>query len=133
MELPARLVTKFQQLGCAKPENAGPPAVRGAFTEKNITDWALLCQKGRAETLIVFGTGSQAPSWEIWKTFDGDGVALVGRRIEPVERRFIVEHCQPNDGAALPPIDHEGILDGFDGSIVHYYYRGHWLHLTTKK
>lgn len=118
---------KVQQLGCAIPQHAdnseGLSAIRGEFAERRRADWAVLCRRGTATTLIVFWTGSEAGWWELWETIEGDGVRLVGRPIMPVGRTYILEHCQPIDGV-FPPIDHQGILDGFNGSVVHYYYKG---------
>ncbi len=120
--LPPSLAAKFQQMGCAVPEHSDNsvvlPAIRGKFSERRRTDWAVLCQRGRSTTLVVFETGPDAGGWELWETFAGDGVHLIGRRIVPVDKRYILEHRQPTDGL-LPPIDHQGILDGVNGSIVH--------------
>jgi hypothetical protein len=81
-------------------------------------------------TLLVFLSGSESEPAEFWKTIDGDGQYLIPRRIKPVDKKYIAEHCHSADGK-LPPIDHQGILDGFNGSVVHYYYQGKWLHLTV--
>src|SRR5580704_5842386 len=132
-DLPANLKTAlFERSGCVFPARSGNDkalnVIRGEFGRKRTTDWAMLCRRGRETTLLVVLNVNQSESEaaELLKTVDGDGQYLSGnRRIIPVDKTFIVAHCQSADGK-LPPIDHQGILDGFDGSVVHYYYRGKW-------
>jgi hypothetical protein len=132
--LPTNLAAEVQRLGCTIPQrsesNEGLEVIRGDFGRKRITDWAVLCWRARVTTLLVFWSGSELGPAELWRTLDGDGQHLSIRRIRAVDKRYIVAHCQ-SPGDNLPPIDHQGILDGFDGSVVHYYYQGKWLHLTV--
>jgi hypothetical protein len=110
----------------------GLNVVRGEFSGRRITDWAMLCSRGMVTTLVVFYGASESGPAEMWQTFQGDGQHLSIRRIMPVGKKYIAAHCQSADGK-LPPIDHQGILDGFNDSVVHYYYQGKWLHLEVKQ
>ncbi len=132
--LPADLMTQFRQLGCTDEDLTSHHRlreIRGEFARPRVKDWGVLCRRGRVTTLLVFLIGSKSEPAEFFKTVDGDGQHLIGRSIKPVGKRFIAEHCQSDDGK-LPPIDHQGILDGFGGTVVHYYYQGRWLHLNVR-
>jgi hypothetical protein len=131
-DLPANLTTEVQRLGCMIPEREGLNVIRGEFGRQRITDWAVLCWRARVTTLLIFWGGSELGPAELWKTIDGDGQHLSSRRILPVDKKYIAAHCQSADGK-LPPIDHQGILDGFHDSVVHYYYQGKWLHLMVTR
>lgn len=131
-ELPANLTTQLQRLGCVIPGREGLNVIRGEFGRQRITDWAVLCWKARVTTLLVFWGGSALGPAELWKTFDGDGQHLSIRRILPVDKKYIVAHCQSANGK-LPPIDHQGILDGFNDSVVHYYFQEKWLNLMVTR
>ena len=132
--LPAKLMTQVQKSGCNAGEsrNRELQVVQGKFAGPRVDGWAVLCSRGRETTLLVFLSGSEPEPVEFWKTIAGDGQHLSIRSIKPVNRKFIAEHCQLADGK-LPPIDHQGILDGFNGSVVHYYNQGKWLHLTVEQ
>jgi hypothetical protein len=132
--LPAKLMAQFQQLGCTAEDLRSHHrlrAIRGEFAGPRIKGWAVLCRRGRVSTLLVFLSASGSEPVEFFKTVDGDGQHLIGRSIKPVGKTFIVGHCQSDD--KLPPIDHQGILDGFGGTVVHYYYQGQWLHLNVRQ
>ena len=131
-ELPANLTTQVQRLGCVILGREGPNVIRGEFGQQRISDWAILCSKARVTTLLVFWGGSGLGPAELWKTFDGDGQHLSSRRILPVDKKYIAAHCESANGK-LPLIDHQGILDGFNDSVVHYYYQGKWLHLMVAR
>jgi hypothetical protein len=89
----------------------------------------VLCRRARVTTLLVFWSGSELEPAELWKTYEGDGTHLSIRRIVTVDGNYIAAHCRSN--GKLLPVDHQKILDGFNGSVVHYYRQGKWLHLTA--
>jgi hypothetical protein len=133
--LPAELMAQFQQLGCTAEDLRSHhrlSAIRGEFAGPRVKGRAVLCRRGRVSTLLVFLSASGSEPVEFFKTVDGDGQHLIGRSIKPVGKTFIVGHCQSNDDK-LPPIDHQGILDGFGGTVVHYYHQGQWLHLNVRQ
>jgi len=133
--LPAKLITQVERLGCAPGETRNKhwlQVTQGEFAGPRVKGWAVLCWRARVTTLIVFLSASESEPVEFFKTVDGDGQHLIGRSIKPVGKTFIVEHCQSDNGK-LPPIDHQGILDGFGGTVVHYYYQGQWLHLNVRQ
>jgi len=133
--LPAKLITQVERLGCAPGETRNKNSLQvtqGEFAGRRVKGWAVLCWRARVTTLLVFLSASESEPVEFFKTVDGDGQHLIGRSIKPVGKTFIVEHCQSDNGT-LPPIDHQGILDGFGGTVVHYYYQGQWLHLNVRQ
>jgi len=117
-ELPKSLVRELEKLGCTIPQASGVTephnVIKGEFAETGKTDWAVLCSKDRASTVLVFWNGKKRNPGQIAWRQDGD---MFTRRIRVVGR----EHIEKP-----PPIDHEGIGDA---SVIHYYLRGKWLEL----
>ncbi len=60
-----------------------------------------------------------------------DQKMVYSRKIEPVDKAYILEHYKAYGGEKPPPMDHHGINDIFFGkaSTVLYFYQGKWLHL----
>jgi cytochrome c len=119
-ELPKGLVRELQKLGCTIPQTSGVTVphnvIRGEFKESGKTDWAVLCSKGGASTVLVFWNGRKRNPGRVGRGGDGD---LFARKITAVGRKEIEKYYQA-------PVDHEGIRDG---SAIHYYVRGKWLEL----
>lgn len=117
-ELPKSLARELQKLGCTIPQARGVTephnVIRGEFAKTGQTDFAVLCSKDRASTVLVFWNGSKRNPGRIARSEDGD---LFTRRITVVARENIEKP---------PPIDHQGIGDA---SVIHYYLRGKWLEL----
>ena len=124
----AKLQAEVHRKGCQI--QGGQSVIRGQFERAGVTDWAVLCQKGRTATLIVFWSGKEFEPAELMKTYDGDGQNLTVRHIVAVDRKFILKHCGGAPGK-VPAIDHQGILDRFNGSVVHYYHQGAWIDLAV--
>lgn len=59
------------------------------------------------------------------------GEITFSRTMSAVDRKYILDHYQVYGGPKPPPINHQGIDDGFMGkaSVVRYFDRGHWLRL----
>ena len=65
---------------------------------------------------------------------DGGGQWAYSRRIEPMGMADIVRYHDPDHlGDPLPPIEHQGINDSFEGTafLVWYYYDGQWLKVAA--
>jgi hypothetical protein len=129
-EIPASLRAEIRRLGCAAPRDEGGDVSKGEFRRARITDWAVLCAKGTPTALMVFSGEADWSETELSKTYQGDGQHLAKRRIVSVDREYIMAHCKEVRGK-LPVIDHQGILDTFNGSVVHYFYHGKWLDLAV--
>jgi hypothetical protein len=108
---------------------------------KGQTDWAVLCGRNGRSSILIFWGGSTERVSEIEKLPDenllqriDDGQIGYSRVIYAVGKKYIIDHYRAyrESGASKPPpIDHEGIEDGFleKASTVHYYYLGKWLKL----
>jgi hypothetical protein len=123
-ELPKGLVRELQRIGCTIPQaSVTEPhnVIRGEFAKTGQTDWAVLCSKDGASTVLVFWNGRKRNPGRIARAEDGD---LFNRRITVVRREHIVEQ---------PAIDHQGIGDSYSEptSAIHYYLRGKWLQLRN--
>jgi Planctomycete cytochrome C len=128
-ELPKDLVRELQRLGCTIPQASGARAphnvIRGEFGESGKVDWAVLCSKDRASTVLVFWRGRTRNPGRIGRAEDGD---LFTRVITAIGREDIREHFRAQDGQKLPAIDHQGIGNE---SVSYYYFRGKWLQLRN--
>jgi beta-lactamase regulating signal transducer with metallopeptidase domain len=141
--LPASIRTFLEYRGCLIPQqtfsdpSGGQPhnVIQGEFFEPGKTVWAVLCSVNGSSSILVFRDALDRRPEELVSRNDkddlqgaGEGRIAYSRAIEPVDRKFIVEHYRAYGGPEPPPIDHEGIDDQFVGkaSTVHYWYRGEW-------
>ncbi|MGP0072562.1 MAG: hypothetical protein ACLPWF_11600 [Bryobacteraceae bacterium] len=146
-QLPNNLVADLQRRGCTIPQvptevsmsKGRANVIRGEFQKPGQTDWAVLCSVGRVASILIYWNGSEIKPAEIAKMNDIDGLqgwtggkAVYSRLIEPVGKRYIMEHYQAYGGPKPPPINHQGINDVFVGkaSVVMYWYGGKWLQLS---
>lgn len=133
-ELPGKLAREIQKLGCTIPQVSGARepqnVIRGEFAATGQIDWAVLCYKDGASTLLVFWNGSKRNPARIARAEGAAG--LFTRQIAPAGRAYIVRHYKAYGGPKPPPIDHQGIEDSYNesASVIHYYFRGKWLRLT---
>jgi len=142
-ELPIKIKRELERRGCTipqvstdkKPQNV----IKGEFTGKGRTDWAVLCSQNHVSTILIFRNASGRAPLELAPQSDADnlqsgsGAAIeYSRSISPVGREYILEHYHAYGGLKPPAIDHQGINDAFVGkaSVVHYFYAGKWLELT---
>ena len=142
-QLPRNIVRYLQARGCTVPQtfvSAEPHnVISGEFARRGQTDWAVLCSRGRESSIIVFWRGStnsvseiaRAPDKSFLQTVDGEGRIGFSRKIDAVGRGYVVAHYKAYGGPKPPPIDHQGIDDGYveKASVVLYFYRGRWLEL----
>ena len=99
-----------------KPQNV----IKGEFTRKGQTAWAVLCSLNRVSTILIFRNASEQDPVELARESDIDKLQDVGgdaigysRAISPVGRQFILDHYRAYGGPRPPTIDHQGINDGF--------------------
>ncbi len=143
-DLPHNLAADLHRRGCAIPQvpivDGGPHnVIQGEFAKPGQTDWAVLCSLNGASSVLVFWNGSAANAAQIEARTDDaslqswtDGKMVYSRKIEPVGKTYIMDHYRAYGGEKPPPIDHQGVNDIFVGkaSVVLYFYRGKWLHLS---
>lgn len=141
-QLPKAIVSELNRRQCTIPQADAPKpnnVIKGSFTGKGLTDWAILCSRAGESTILVFNGGSTKTVSQLAKGPDkislqtlGDGKIGYSRMIAPVDGAGIVRYQQAFGGPKPSPIDHQGIEDCFLGkaSVILYYYRGRWLRLT---
>jgi len=142
-ELPRKIRRELERRGCTIPqvwEDRKPHnVIKGEFTRKGQTDWAVLCSLNRVSSILIFQNASEQNPSELAREADieklqGVGGDVIGyfRAISSVGRQFILVHHRAYGGLKPPRIDHEGIDDAFVGkaSVVHYFHAGKWLQLT---
>jgi hypothetical protein len=143
VELPKNVVIELQRRGCTIPQvpmvDGRHNVIKGEFAKPGQLDWAVLCSVERVSSILVFWDGSELEPAEIEKTKDIDRLQSWGgdkivysREITAIGEKQILEYYRAFGGEKPPPIDHPGIDDAFFGkaSVVRYFYRGKWLHLT---
>jgi hypothetical protein len=142
-ELPKNILAALQRRGCTIPQLPMIPGrhnvIKGEFSRPGQTDWAVLCSVNRISSILVFWNGSGANPAEIAKRKDVDRLQSWGgdkivysSAIAPAGREYILEHYIAYGGEKPTVIDHQGINDLYFGkaSVVLYFWRGKWLHLT---
>lgn len=141
-ELPAALVKQLEARGCTIPQTfvaaQAHNVIRGEFARPGQKDWAVLCSKGGKSTILVFWEKPTGCAVELALREDkgllqtiGGGRIAYSRKIDPVDKDYILKHYQAYGGPEPPPLDHQGIDDAFveKASVVHYCYQGKWLQL----
>jgi hypothetical protein len=139
-ELPPNIRRELERRGCTVPQvsanNQPHNVIKGEFTRKGQTDWAVLCSVNQASTILVFRNASVRNPSEFAREPDelqatgGDAVAY-SRAISGVDRAYILSHYQAYGGNKPPTIDHQGINDAFveKASGIHYFDAGKWFNL----
>lgn len=142
-QLPGNLIRELERRNCSIPQEAGSKTrtnvIQGEFQKPGQEDWAVLCSVKGFSSILVFWNGSETSPAEIARAEDriySQDVANqeVGfsRIITAVRRDYIMRHYRAYGGPAPPPIDHQGIDDGFmeKGSAIYYYHKGKWHQLV---
>jgi hypothetical protein len=142
-ELPRNVLAELRRRGCTIPQvpmlDGRQNVIKGEFSKPGQTDWAVLCSVNRVSSILIFWNGSAVNPTEIEKGEDmdhlqgwGNDKIVYSRAIMPVGKKYIMDHYSAYGGEKPPPIDHQGINDAFVGkaSVVQYFYREEWLHLT---
>jgi hypothetical protein len=133
----------LEQRGCTVPQTYANPTphnvVRGRFTSAAQLDVAVLCSRERVSSILVFRGGSSTDVAELASSPDAEFLQGVGpgnlvgysRSVASASPKYIQDHYDRYGGSKPPPLDHDGIDDGFDGkaSVVWYWYGGRWLQL----
>jgi hypothetical protein len=141
--LPAAIRRELSRKGCMVPQIWSDPeahnVIRGSFTRKGQTDWAVLCSRGGESSILVFKGGSIEGVLELAMGSDKDSLQVVAaeeigysRLIFPADGATILRYWREHGGPKPPPIDHQGIENAFveKASVILYYYKGKWLWLT---
>src|SRR5262245_52323391 len=103
--------------------------ISGSFRTAGQKDWAVMCLRDGISSILVFWNGSPTSVAEVARMKE-----TCWRTLSVVGRQYVLEHYEAYKEAGAPkppPIDHEGIDDGFceKASTVRYWYRGKWLDL----
>jgi hypothetical protein len=143
-DLPGHIREDLERRGCTVPQSYAKRTphnvVRGHFTSAAQMDIAVLCSKARSSSILVFAGGSNTSVRELAAQRDADALQTIGpgdaigysRSLAGASPKYIREHYDRYGGPTPPPLDHDGLDDGFDGkgSVVWYWYGEKWLRLT---
>lgn len=120
-QLPANLVSDLQRRGCTIPQEAFTKhphnVIKGQFARPGQTDWAVLCSRKGASSILVFWHGSEMNPAEIAQREDriflqeisADEIGF-SRGISAVGKEFIIRHSRAYGGPLPPPVDHQGSM-----------------------
>jgi|SRR5882672_3085776 len=148
-ELPPGIRSALEARRCTIPqpgEDELAPAARnhsqnvisGRFHQTEALDWAVLCSRERASTILVFWDGeatrvSRFADWPDQQFLQMSGSDRIGysRLLAPATPARIRMYLE-RDGVRSPRVNQTGIEDMFLGkaSQVWYWDRGRWVHLT---
>jgi hypothetical protein len=144
--LPPKVLSAIEDRRCLVPQSFAEATphnvVRGSFAHRGQTDWAVLCSRAHASTILVVwgGPGACPDEMEVredraFLTKDASGSIRFARRLGLASREFILKMHELYGGEAPPPLDHQGIEDGFlgRGSTIRYCDSGKWLELTGQQ
>lgn len=141
-EVPPAVRGELKRRGCTVPQTYGIDGlhnvISGRFTSAAATDWAALCSRDGATSLLVFPGASAEAAMELSSSPDAEWLQTIGANAIGFSRAISVasaddvrrEHRR-SGGAPLPPLDHEGIDQAFieNMSDVLYWHDGRWLEL----
>jgi hypothetical protein len=144
-QAPTRVIEALENLRCLVPQSAGDTmphnVIKGSFSKPGQTDWAALCSRAHASTIvIIWGAPSSCPSemeTREDRTFlvkGTDGKIRFERTIQPISAKRIKALYDRYGGDTPPPLNHEGISDVFNREgVVRYCYEGKWRELTGEQ
>lgn len=145
-KVPPKIIEALESRRCLIPQTPGDTlphsVVKGSFVRAGQTDWAALCSRARASTIVIVwgGPSECADEMEVrqdqsYLTKGGDGVIRFQRRIETIVPKRIKALFDRYGGDPPPPLTHDGINDRFGGkgSVIRYCYEGKWRELTGEQ
>ncbi len=142
-ELPDPVLRELNKRGCTIPQHTVDPrphnVIRGEFARPGQQDWAVVCSRGGASSILVFWNGETKEVASIGAAQDEASVQRVtpdewgySRGIGVADRESIVwyqkKYGDPH-GRMPRTLDHQGIEDAFLGkaSVIRYFTGGKWL------
>jgi hypothetical protein len=137
-ELPRAVSEDLARRGCTIPQTylqRGPRnVISGRFRDSRQRDWAILCSRDRASTILVYWGGSTADVTRLAKSPDDEWLQDVGHgrfgfsRFIRTATADALRHKRRASGSSHPPITHDGIEQGMieKGSSVYYWNAGRW-------
>ena len=142
-QLPASVIAALEEKRCTIPQSSPDSiphnVIRGSFGKKGQTDWAVLCSRARASTIVIVWGGPAACPDEMevrkdrsYLLKDSEDRIRFSRRIEVAEPVYIIKMHERFGGEPPPPLEHQGINDSFlgKGSTIRYCKDNRWLELT---
>ena len=142
-QLPAAVRRSLDARGCTIPQypggNAAHNVINGSFIANGSRDWAVLCSIKGVSRILVYRGGSTkrvdslaVRSDGVYMQADANGVMQYSRKIDIATPKHIADQAKANGGPKPPPLDHQGIDDGFmdKASTILYFHRGKWRELA---
>jgi hypothetical protein len=143
-QLPAAVRRDLDRRRCLIPQVPRKPAphnvIAGSFITASSRDWAVLCSVKGESRVLVYRGGKVSRVDSLARVTDATyvqqgatGLLEYSRKLDVVTPRSIRDRIEADNGSRPPPLDHDGIDDGFweKTSVVRYYSRGRWLELPA--
>ena len=131
----------LERRGCRIPQTPGDGRwqniVSGRFTAPRALDWAALCSRTGASSILLYPNGMGRGVLEVHRAQDRgylqqgvDGIVF-SRQISAASPAYIRVKNHPTLVPGLPRFDHDGINDAFVGKASTVWFRsaGRWLKL----
>ena len=141
-QLPAVVRRDLDRRGCRVPQvpdrTAPHNVISGAFIADGSRDWAVLCSVKGSSRVLVYRNGAASKVDSMARLSDssfmqnvGKGVMQFSRKIDLAGPKSIADQVKAAGGPKPPPLNHDGIADGFIGktSTIRYFSRSKWLEL----
>ena len=143
---PPKIIEALESRRCLVPQSPSDTTphsvIKGSFVRAGQIDWAALCSRAHASTIVIIWGGPSDCSDEMEVRQDQsylikgtDGVIRYQRQIETIIPRRIKALFDRYGGDPPPPLTHDGINDRFagKGSVIRYCYEGKWRELTGEQ
>ncbi len=143
---PPKITEALENRRCLIPQAGGDSVphsvIKGSFVRPGQTDWAALCSRARASTIVIIWGGPSSCPDEMEVRQDksylikgDDGVIRYRRRIETIVPSKIKALFNRYGGDPPPPLTHDGITDRFQGkgTSIRFCYEGKWRELTGEQ
>ena len=141
-DLPTEIVSDLEKRKCTIPQTYGIDerhnVIKGEFKKKGQKDFALLCSRNKASSILIYWSSTTEKVSEIRKKKNrpyfqtiGGGKIDFSRTIEVADAKYIYGHYESYGGPKPPKITHHGINDIYSekASTVLYFEGNKWSDL----
>ena len=140
-DVPQVVRDDLERRGCRIPQTPGGDRwqniVPGRFIGPRAMDWAALCSRAGASTILVYPNATTRGVLEVHRADDRGylqqepDAIVYSRQISVATPAYIRVKNHPTLVPGLPRFDHDGITDAFTGKASTVWYRsaGRWLKL----
>ena len=141
-QLPSAVRRDLDRRRCLIPQipqkTAPHNVIAGSFIATGSRDWAVLCSIRGQSRILVYRAGKTTKVDSLARMSDSsfmqsdvNDVMVFSRKLDVATAKGIGDRMKERKDLKPPPLNHDGIDDGFmdKASTTRYYSRGRWLEL----